>query len=61
MKIIKIKSCEECVHSYDNNFLSLNATLVCGDFRLLSDRPKIEDRIIKSKKIPKWCLLEDLK
>lgn len=61
MKIIKIKNCEECVYSYENIWLAFSKTLICGEDRVTAEKPKIEDRTIKSKKIPVWCPLENLK
>lgn len=58
-KIIRIKNCPDCIHSYENNNLIDDAYIVCGNVFLYKNRPSIKSRIVSKTEIPNWCPLED--
>lgn len=58
-KIIRIPTCEKCIHAFVNKKSHLKSYLICGNIDIYGTRPVMEDRIVSKTKIPKWCLLEE--
>ena len=60
MKVIYIRSCEECPHFYEGWSLegAAGKAGMCGHEALWTERAR-EDRTIPDKHIPSWCPLDD--
>ena len=59
-KIITIENCMQCPHSYPYDVHVGKMMLLCGEGKIVRDRPSTDVRVIHQQKIiPDWCPLKD--